>query len=229
MLWACAVVAMVSVIGANLWRDRAGAANHARGGGGGTGDVDVDVTAETAETAAADDQPLRLPKEIPPFSLVDQNNQPVTLESLKGKPFIANFVFTNCAGPCPVMTAKMAKLQQSVPADVKLVSFSVDPARDRPDVLKKYAANFNADDGRWHFLTVADPKDVDGMYTLSRAMLLAATPAQDDRPVIHSEKFVLADVNGTIRSYYSSGSAKQMTQLVTDAKDLLEARESSKE
>jgi protein SCO1/2 len=216
MLWACAAVALFSVIGSNLLRDRAGAGHAASDGA-------------TATTAAmrSDDEPLRLTSEAPAFSLVDQNNKPVTLDALKGKPFVANFIFTNCAGPCPTMTAKMARLQDALPAEIKLVSFSVDPARDRPDVLKKYAGSFNADDQRWHFLTVADPNDADGMYTLSRAMLLAATPAQDDRPIIHSEKFVLVDVNGTIRSYYSSGSPKQMEQLVTDAKDLLEARESS--
>ena len=74
--------------------------------------------------------------------------------------------------------------------------------------MKAYAGRFNADDARWHFLTVADPKDADGMFTLSRAMLLAATPAQDERPIIHSEKFVLVDAGGTIRAYYSSSSAK---------------------
>jgi len=219
MLWACAAVALFSVIGANLLRDRAGTS---RAG------TDANANVNATPTLQADDEPLRHTQNVPPFSLVDQNSQPVTLESLKGKPFVANFIFTNCAGPCPTMTAKMAKLQDALPAGVKLVSFSVDPGRDRPDVLKKYASSFNADDQRWHFLTVADPKDADGMYTLSRAMLLAATPAQDDRPIIHSEKFVLVDVNGSIRSYYSSSSAKQMQQLVTDAKDLLEARESIK-
>jgi protein SCO1/2 len=215
MLWACAAVALFSVIGANLLRDRAGASR-----------VGPDATATA--TVRADDEPLRHTQDVPAFSLVDQNDQPVTLESLKGKPFVANFVFTNCAGPCPVMTAKMAKLQDALPAEVKLVSFSIDPGRDRPDVLKQYAARFNADDARWHFLTVADANDADSMYTLSRAMLLAATPAQDDRPIIHSEKFVLVDAGGTIRAYYSSSSTKQMEQLVTDATDLLEAREGSR-
>ena len=218
MLWACAVVALVSVIGANLMRERAAGSRY---------EAEGSITIVPA-TQEADDQPLRHAQEAPAFSLVDQNNKPVTLETLKGKPFVANFIFTNCAGPCPIMTAKMAKLQDALPPEIKLVSFSVDPARDRPDVLKKYASNFNADDARWHFLTVADPKDADSMYTLSRAMLLAATPAQDDQPIIHSEKFILVDAGGTIRAYYSSGSPKQMAQLVTDATDLLEARQSPK-
>jgi protein SCO1/2 len=214
MLWACAVLAMVSVIGANLWRDRTG-----RG----------DAAATTALSAgAADDenpdQPLRVTRDVPAFSLIDQNDKPVTLDSLKGKPFIANFIFTHCQGPCPVMTAKMATLQKSVPADVKLVSFSVDPAQDRPDVLKTYATQFAADDARWHFLTVADPANARDIYDLAQRMLLAAQPANEvaKTPVIHSEKFVLVDGDGVIRSYYNSSSAKQMEQLTSDARDLLE-------
>ena len=211
MLWGCAVLAMVSVIGANLWRDR---------GGAGAGATTVD------ENAPADaDQPVRIKHDVPAFALIDQNDKPVTLESLKGRPFIANFIFTHCAGPCPVMSAKMASLQKSVPADVKLVSFSVDPAQDRPAVLKEYAQRFNADEQRWHFLTVANSTDTKEIYDLAERMLLAAQPANEAErtPVIHSEKFILVDGEGVIRAYYNSGSDKQMEQLKTDAKDLLAA------
>ena len=217
MLWACAVLAMVSVIGANLWRDRAGAGAGERAGAG---------AGETADT----DQPLRINHDVPAFALIDQNEKPITLESLKGKPFIANFIFTHCAGPCPLMTQKMSKLQAAVPSDVKLVSFSVDPAQDRPDVLKKYGETFKADEARWHFLTVANPADAKEIYDLAQRMLLGAQPANEaaKTPIIHSEKFILVDGDGVIRAYYNSGSAKQMDQLKTDAADLLAAKESFK-
>src|SRR5688572_4191564 len=168
MLWACAVLAMVSVIGANMWRGRAGARLES------DGEVHIGpATQQDGNVADGDarptgDGPVRLTREAPAFALIDQNEKPVTLETLKGKPFIANFIFTNCAGPCPLMTQKMAKLQEAVPVEVKLVSFSVDPTTDRPAVLKKYAANFKADDARWHFLTVADPADASAVYTLAR-------------------------------------------------------------
>ena len=219
MLWACAVLAMVSVIGANLWRDRTGA-----GGAGASSNISA-TDATTAVDEQNPDQPLRVTRDVPAFSLIDQNDKPVTLESLKGKPFIANFIFTHCAGPCPAMTGKMATLQKSVPADVRLVSFCVDPAQDRPDVLKAYAARFAADDARWRFLTVADPANSKDIYDLAQRMLLAAQPADEvaKTPVIHSEKLVLVDGDGVIRSYYNSSSAKQLEQLKSDARDLLES------
>jgi protein SCO1 len=225
MLWACAVLAMVSVIGANLWRDRTGRGDAGAGAG---------ATTEMSAAAADEenpDQPLRVTRDVPAFSLIDQNDKPVTLQTLKGKPFIANFIFTHCQGPCPVMTAKMATLQKSVPADVRLISFSVDPAQDRPDVLKSYAAQFAADDARWHFLTVADPANSKDIYDLAQRMLLAAQPADEvaKTPVIHSEEFVLVDGEGVIRSYYNSGSATQMEQLKSDARDLVEVPPPGKE
>ena len=212
MLWACAVLAMVSVIGANLWRDR-------QGGGASTAAA---IDDHSGDASADEHQPLRHTHDVPAFSLIDQNEKPVTLESLKGKPFIANFIFTNCAGPCPTMTAKMSKLQNTVPAEVKLVSFSVDPARDRPAVLKEYANNFDADHSRWHFLTVADPAQAKSVYTLSHAMLLPAQPAADEQSqIIHSPKFVLVGADGKTRAYYDSDDAQRMEQLKADAKDLL--------
>ena len=222
MLWACAVLAMVSVIGANLWRGRA-AAQHGGAGVYGTepGSAEPAAAAEQDGEGAGADPPLRVSRDVPAFSLVDQNDAPVTLETLKGKPFIANFVFTNCGGPCPQMTKKMAELQKTVPAGVKLVSFSVDAGYDRPEVLKAYAARYGADPARWHFLTTANPDEATATHTLARGMMLGAQPADGDSPIVHSEKFVLVDASGVARAYYSSRSGKQMAQLATDAAELL--------
>src|SRR4051794_7218475 len=82
------------------------------------------------------------PFPAPTFSLIDQNGKSFGSEQLKGKPYVAAFIFTHCAGACPMMTQKMAKLQKAVPdPDVQLVSFTVDPERDTPEVLKTYAKN----------------------------------------------------------------------------------------
>lgn len=226
MLWACAVLAMVSVIGANLWRDRAAAQGGA--GGAGTYGLEQDEAVAAAQQPQQAEGPLRLTRDAPAFALVDQNERPVTLETLKGKPFIANFIFTNCAGPCPMMSAKMAALQKGVPADVKLVSFSVDPKHDRPAVLKDYGDKFGADHSRWHFLTVADPGNAADVYAVARGMLLAAQPADESNPIIHSEKFVLVDAAGAIRAFYSSADPTQMAQLEADAADLLAAGDEGK-
>src|SRR5438874_1101127 len=91
--------------------------------------------------------------DAPAFSLVDQDSKPLTLASMAGKPFVADFIFTHCAGPCPIMTAKMAALTKDLPGDIHFVSFSVDPERDTPTRLKEYAKQINADESRWHFLT----------------------------------------------------------------------------
>lgn len=191
ILWGLMVLAMVSVIGARLWQ---------RG----------------------PDQREELPvlADAPAFSLTDQDAKPITLASLKGKPWIGDFVFTHCAGPCPLMTAKMAKLQKELPSppypNLRFVSFSVDPDRDTPAVLKEYAAKFQADESRWRFLT--GPSDA--MFAAAKGMLLTAIPANEANPIIHSTKFVLVDGEGRIRQYYDYNDAEQMKALVKDAADL---------
>src|SRR5687768_5387195 len=71
------------------------------------------------------------------FSLVDQDGKSFSSQDLRGRPWVAGYVFTHCAGACPRLTATMAQLQKQMPQDVHLVSFSVDPERDNPEVLKK--------------------------------------------------------------------------------------------
>jgi protein SCO1/2 len=92
---------------------------------------------------------------VPDFALVDQSGLPVGKSDLAGKVWIAGFLFTNCPDECPLLTAEMARLQSDLAniADLRLVSISVDPDRDTPAVLSQYAARFNANPGRWLFLT----------------------------------------------------------------------------
>ena len=104
-------------------------------------------------------------KYFPDTVLLTQDNRPVRFYSdlLKGKVVLINFLFTTCKGVCPPMTANLAKVQkylgERVGRDVLLLSISVDPEIDRPDVLKKYADSFKAQPG-WYFLT-GEKKDVD--------------------------------------------------------------------
>ena len=204
LLWACAVLAMVSVIGANMWRSRAG-------GIGGAGVANLPQDAE---------EHLPVIKAAPAFSFIDQDGQKVTLETLRGRPWIADFIFTTCAGPCPVMTAKMAKLQEALPPGVRLISVTVDPANDTPAALKKYAKQFGADESRWRFLTVASAGDADAVYAFARGMLVAALPANEQNPIIHDERFILVDADANIRGYYHSGDAEKLAELKADAAEL---------
>ena len=100
-------------------------------------------------------RPLPVLGSMPDFALTGQDNQNVTLSSLRGSVWIADVIFTRCAGQCPVMSARMQEIQDALPAasSVKLVSFTTDAEFDTPAVLKKYAARFSARDGQWIFLT----------------------------------------------------------------------------
>ena len=156
----------------------------------------------------------------PEFSLVNQDGKPVSAESLRGKLWIADFVFTRCGGPCPVMTGKLASLQSRIPGgEVTFVTFSVDPENDRPDVLQSYAGQFKADTSRWHFLTTADGTALP-IYEVAAGMKLTALAATEDQPIIHSEKFLLIDGNGNVRGVYSSMDPESLDGLVADARRL---------
>jgi protein SCO1/2 len=156
--------------------------------------------------------------EVPQFSLTDQDGKSFTNESVAGKVWIANYIFTRCAGPCPTMTAEMASLAQKIDdPDVRFVSFSVDPEHDTPAVLKDYASRFGADHARWSFVT----GDKSQIFRLAeRGMKIAAAPANEDNAIIHSEKFVLVDREGWIRGYYDLRDPDAMKKLPDDVRAL---------
>jgi len=156
---------------------------------------------------------------VPDFSLTDQTEKTVTLQELKGGTWIADFIFTNCGGTCPVMTEQMRKLQDKVPANVRLVSFTVDPARDTAKVLAAYAAEHGATRDRWLFLT-------GGKQTLYDICIKGfKLPLEDDagtplEPITHSTRFVLVDGRGQIRGYYSVTEDGELDRLAADARKL---------
>ncbi len=92
---------------------------------------------------------------LPDFSLTERNGRRVTLADLRGKVWIANFIYTHCTDTCPLQSARIAKLQDEFASerDLRFVSITVDPMRDTPKVLAEYAARFGADPNRWLFLT----------------------------------------------------------------------------
>ena len=157
---------------------------------------------------------------LPEFSLQDHYGHPATLAGLKGKIWVADFIFTRCGGACPAMTARMSRLRREVPDEVAFVSFTVDPAHDTAEVLALYAANFRGDP-RWRFVT-GPQKD---LYALSTdgfklaAMEVPAAqqkPGEGDGPFLHSSKFVLVDRFGDIRGYYDSTDEDEVERLAAD-------------
>lgn len=157
---------------------------------------------------------------VPEFSLTDQTGQAVTLADLKGRVWVADFIFTNCGGTCPVMTDKMRKLQDTLPAEVRMVSFSVDPERDTPNALAAYAAEHGAARDRWLFLT-GDKQALYDICVKGFKLPLDEQGGSAIEPVAHSTRFVLIDKQGEIRGYYSGTEDPDLLRLSADAKTLL--------
>ena len=162
---------------------------------------------------------------VPEFSFVDQNGKPFSNSDLKGKVWIADFIFTRCQGMCPLITGKMAGLQDKLKAqDIKLVSFSVDPEHDTSEVLSKYAVSHKAISGKWFFITT-NQKQTMWDFIMSGFMLGVGESTPEDlkqgaEPVMHSSRFVLVDQDGNIRGYYDSEDAEKMEKLAEDAQNV---------
>jgi protein SCO1/2 len=162
-------------------------------------------------------KPKELPVlgEIPQFQLTAQTGQPFDSKVLDGHVWVADFIYTTCPGPCPMMTTHMRQLQNSTAEipDVLMVSFSVDPEHDTPPVLTEYAAHFKVDPSRWFFLT----GDKDKLNDLGlRAFKLNSV----DGSLTHSTRFVLVDRKRQIRGFYASDEDAFMPQLLHDVRQL---------
>jgi protein SCO1/2 len=136
------------------------------------------------------------------FRMTASDGREVALATLAGAPFVLDFVFTTCTGPCPRMSESMAALQREL-ADtpVRLVSVSVDPQTDTLDVLAAYAKTHGADPERWHFLR----GDERGVLELATSVLLAVQRNPDadaGMRVTHNSRFVVVDGEGRVRGYY---------------------------
>lgn len=151
---------------------------------------------------------------LPDFSLMERAGRPVSLADLRGTVWIADFIFTHCGGPCPIMTRRMRDLHAVLEAEgirgVRTVSISVDPERDTPEVLLEYAGLFEADRRDWWFLT----GDRKAIFDLSiGGFKLPATQSATDDQVEHSPRFVLVDQQGRIRGYYEIVTDEEIFQM----------------
>ncbi|HWN64841.1 MAG TPA: SCO family protein [Candidatus Binatus sp.] len=162
---------------------------------------------------------------VPNFELVNQDGQRFGSAQLAGKIWIADFIYTSCPGPCPMISTRMSELQKPLEkTDVHLVSFSVDPEKDTPDVLRGYAEKLHAEPKRWDFLTGRKS----AIYNLSHNdFKLAVSDGSDEAGIpVHSTRMVLVDRHGAIRGYYEATDADAVTKLLADTSHLL--REQSK-
>lgn len=157
---------------------------------------------------------------VPAFQLTNQNNQPFGSTQLAGKIWIADFIFTSCPGPCPMISSRMAELQKPLEkTDVHLVSFSVDPEKDSPEVLRGYAEKLKAQPVRWDFLTGSKST----IYDLTKhGFKLAVSDGSEEAGVpVHSTRMVLIDRHGEIRGYYEATEPDAITKLLADTNHLL--------
>ncbi len=142
--------------------------------------------------------------ELPSFALIDHEKQPVTRDSLLGKVWVANFIFTSCPSICPRLTAKLATLQAPLLEndDVRFVSFSVDPETDTPEKLNAFATKHGATSPRWRFVT-GDPKVVDATVLQGFKMVLQRSQA-GSVDISHAERFCAVDKKGHVRGLFDT-------------------------
>ena len=162
---------------------------------------------------------------VPPFALTERSGRQVTNQDLTGKIWVADFIYTTCPGPCPLITAGMVKIQDAVADDpqVRLVSFTVDPETDTPPVLAKYADQYHADPNRWWFLTGPEKS----LYDLIQKGFLQVvqdnsgqTPPDGQNKVMHSTYLALVDADGNLRGFYDGLDNTSRADLLRDIKIL---------
>lgn len=148
--------------------------------------------------------------QVPDFALQDQHGQPFTLASMHGKVWVAGFIFTTCPSTCPKISRAMLELQQRYAhngVEVELVSFTVDPENDTPEVLARYAETLGADQDHWRFVTgerAAMESLVVGGFKTAMDRRPGPDPEKLDMyDIAHSEKLALIDGDGGIRGFYS--------------------------
>jgi len=167
--------------------------------------------------------PLPILGDVGAFQLTDQSARPFDSRQLNGKVWIADFIFTRCAGPCPTMSAVMRRFTEQLSGldQVRFVSFSVDPDYDTPERLAEYGVRFHADPNRWFFLTGNKTAIYDLAEKKFRLSAADTDPAlRSPHTISHSSKFVLIDKAGKIRGYYDSGEPFQLKAMVRSAERL---------
>ncbi len=169
------------------------------------------------------------PLEVPEFSLVERSGRVVERSDLDESVWIASFIFTRCPASCPKISAVMAQIQDALDSEaIHLVSISVDPAYDSPEVLTRYAERFEADPERWWFLTGNEEAArglVTGGFKLPAIETDAEAQAQGAEQISHSGRLALVDVRGQIVGYFDSSDPQQVETLIARAERLAQLAE----
>ena len=154
---------------------------------------------------------------IEDFVLINERGNYFGSKNLQGTIHVANFIFTSCTHICPKMTTNMVEVERKFKnnSDVNLVSFTVTPWLDSPDVLKRYKEEFTLNSKNWHFLT----GEKNEIYTIARKSYFAEEEigfTKDSADFLHTEHFLLVDKNFRIRGIYNGTLSLEMEQLIKD-------------
>jgi protein SCO1/2 len=157
---------------------------------------------------------------LPDFALTAvtvDGTSPLDRRALAGRVWVADFVYTTCAGPCPLLSAHMQALQKRLPKSIGLLSFTVDPDHDSPEVLTVYARGFGADPQRWLFVTGDKPALIKLFRDGFQISAVESKDAPQGQNVAHTTKFVLLDSESRIRAYYDGDDPASIDRLAADA------------
>ncbi len=154
-------------------------------------------------------KPAAALSQVQDFTLTNQSGQMVTFADLRGKVWVADIIFTVCAGPCPMMTKHMKEVQAALPAlsQARLVTLTTDPKTDTPEILKAYAEKFEADPKRWMFLTGDKQQIVNLAVDGLKLTAVEKKPEERTDPndlFIHSTLFVVVDKHGQLREVFQT-------------------------
>jgi len=161
---------------------------------------------------------------VPAFAFTNQYNREISDADYAGRIYVADYFFTTCPTICPVMSSQLSRLQaqlieSNLLGDVKLLSHTVDPENDTPEVLRAYAERLNADSANWNFVTGSQD---DLYYQAKFGYYLTALPSDTAAGgFFHSDTFVLVDRQGHIRGYYDGTSTQEVDQLFIDIQHLI--------
>ena len=147
---------------------------------------------------------------VPSFVMTDQQSKPFGTDNLRGKVWVADFIFTSCQTMCPLLTQKLAQVvyrSRKLGPDVHFVSFSVDPERDTPAKLAEYAHSYHADPHKWSFLTGTLDSIQKAVVEGFKIGVDKHKVTDDFWDIVHGEHMVVVDRQLRIRGYFDSSEA----------------------
>lgn len=156
--------------------------------------------------------------QIAAFELTNQYGETVSIKTVEGKIYVANFFFASCQSICPEMSTNLITVQKAFANDDSLLilSHSVNPLHDTVEVLKNYAGMYSAIKNKWHLLT----GNKSMIYSLAKDSYLVNALEDDGTPegFLHSELFLLIDSKQRIRGMYDGTDKPQVLKLIEDIK-----------